>query len=157
MVTFNLSLANKDDLCVDFFPYTHLPNLMLVLSITSKLYFFDIAKNQLIIELDTGHKLNAESFSCAFASLNQSLFVKAQATDKSITSMLECYSLRLVPQLEDYFVYSKNAQFYENFLPNRSSLNDRIKILMEKRIDEQSSRKDRLKKMWSEVQSHRNI
>ena len=49
------------------------------------------------------------------------------------SSVLVCHSLRLIPQLEDYFAYNNKAQFYENFLPKVSLLNDRIKIFMEKR------------------------
>jgi len=156
-------LANKDDLCVDFFPCIHLPNLVIVLSITNKLFVFDISRRQMILELSNVdnnlHSINSENFQCAFTNMNQSLFIKGcgpEINDCNVP-LLICHSLRLIPQLEDFFAYNSTTQYYPSYLPVRSGLNDRINILMEERIDEQSARKDRLKKMWSEIQTHRNI
>ncbi len=156
-------LANKDDLCVDFFPCIHLPNLVIVLSITNKLFVFDISRRQMILELSNVdnnlHSINSENFQCAFTNMNQSLFIKGYGPEINGCNvpLLICNSLREIPQLEDFFAYNSTTQYYPSYLPVRSCLNDRINILMEERIDEQSARKDRLKKMWTEIQAHRNI
>ena len=72
-----MSLANKDDLCIDFFPCIHLPNLLIALSITNKLFVMDISKQKLILELSNGdYFLNMDKFQAAFASRNQLLYAK---------------------------------------------------------------------------------
>lgn len=133
-------LANKDDLCTDFFPCIHLPNLMIVLSITNKIFIFDIGKQMMLLELDCNQyasQVSAENFSCCFTSKNQLMYMKAQPEAKneneSPMPLLLCHPLRTIPQLEDTFAFNSSAQFYESYLPYRTSLNDRIKILMEKR------------------------
>jgi hypothetical protein len=137
---------------------------MVTLSITNKIFLFDVGKQMMMLELDCNQyasHVNSENFACCFTSKNQLLYVKAQPAVKSESdesvSLLLCHPLRTIPQLEDFFAYNSSAQFYESYLPFRSSLTDRIKILMEKRIDEQCFRKERLKKMWGEIQQHRNI
>lgn len=135
-------LANKDDLCTDFFPCVHLPNLMVVLSITNKIFIFDISKRMMMLELDCheyASHVNSENFSCCFTSKNQLMYIKAQPAARnendSPVPLLLCHPLRTIPQLEDIFAFNSSAQYYESYLPFRTSLNDRIKILMEKRYE----------------------
>ena len=100
----------------------------------------------MIIELGDNPEnftINAENFQCAFTGLNQSFFVKAanksslsESEPATNSTLLICHTLRIIPHLEDYFAYSSNVQYYPSYLPIHSSLNDRIKILMEKRYVE---------------------
>jgi len=161
---FQGELANKDDLCVDFFQCFHLPNLMVALSITNKLFIFDISQKKMILELNdesgNKHSINSENFVCAFTNMNQTLFVKGfiqEANEGNNKSILISHSLRFIPQLENFFAYGSRVQYFPSYLPFMSGLKERLKILMEKRIDEQTARKDRLKKMWTEIQGQRNI
>lgn len=152
-------LSNKDDVCIDFFPCSNLPNLMIVLSITEKLFIFEISKKKMLIEL-SDDKLDysyMEKIYGSFVIKNQLFYAKGQVSKEDNNSKILCHSLRNFPQLEDYFAFNNNTQYFCNFLPSKATLNDRVKIFMEKRIDEMPMRNDRLKKVWDEIQMHRNI
>ena len=67
---------------------------------------------------------------------------------------LVCHSLRLCKDLDDYFAkqrFNINNSIPFSHLPINAQLNDRIRILLKKRIDESMSRKERLKSIWNSL------
>lgn len=155
-VIYEPKYKNQDDKICLLLPCRNVPSLALAIGVTNKLYLLDIFKNMLVCELENHAekdlvKLNELGFACK----NTILFIKC-ANDNSNVSKLFAHTLRLIPKLEDYFIIGNDNLYSNSYLPN-CGLNERMKILMRQRINEQFHRKDRLSINWSKLHEQKNI
>ena len=102
---------------------------------------------------DSVHSLSTNPFQYGFTSKNNFLFVKCLSLTTNKTQLLT-HSLRLISKLDDYF--SLNQPVLSSCQPTNSSLSERIKNLMQARIEDLPARKDRLRNVWSELSQRTN-
>ena len=136
---FEPQYANQDDKLVQIIISYHIPDLLICISETKKIYAFDLKKQKLVCELlnEIDKKLKYEialdeCLKAALAFKSHNLYIKSIIQlvddDEKQTTGLVCQSLNLIPILDEYF--GTTIQLYPTCLPINANLNDRIKNLM---------------------------
>ncbi len=132
---FEPQYANQDDKLVQVNILDHIPDLLVCISETKKIYLYDLTKQKLMCELlnEIDKKIKYDivlddilKISLAYKSRN--LYFKSVKSDDEQQMGLICQSLNLMSILDDYF--GTTIQFYSNCLPINANLNERIKNLM---------------------------